>query len=225
MICAYCGKDSKCTREHIIPDSFLRGMNLDKQIRWTEAAPCRVVKSDFVIKDVCATCNNENLSELDNYAIDLITKYNGRINNDSKKVFFKCDYDKLTRWLIKVLYNSARANKSEYDVSLYKKCIPYILNGEQVNNKISVFTSFIDLSLNKKNYDYYHFHNKSKYTIDLFRISPFRLRGINLDNCTMRAIIVNSFAFLVVVYDEKVKKEQIEKIEQRIMRIGYSITN
>lgn len=224
MICAYCNKDRKCTREHIIPDSFLRGMNIDEQIRWTESAPCRVIKSDFVIKDVCAICNNENLSELDNYAIDIITKYNGKINKDSKKIFFKCDYNKLTRWLLKVLYNSARANKRQYDISLFKKCIPYILNGEKINNKISVFMSFIDLSINNKLNDYYHFHKESKYTVDLFRIAQFRLKDIYSNECTMRSIIVNSFAFLVVVYDDNIDEIKIKEIEQEIIGMNYVIT-
>lgn len=44
---AYCNEEKKPTREHIIPDGFIRAMNIDEQIRWTESVPCRVINSDF----------------------------------------------------------------------------------------------------------------------------------------------------------------------------------
>lgn len=223
MICPYCDKEKKGTREHVIPDGFIRGMNEKEQIRWTEAAPCRVVQSDLVIKDVCAECNNGVLSQLDTYALYLVTKYNGNINKSTKKLFFKYDYNKLSRWLLKVCYNSARSNKSEYDMNLYKKCAPYIIENKEIKNKISVYAIFMDLSYGKKTYDCYHFDDKSEYTIDFFRIGPFRLRELSTHYCSMRMILVNSFAFLTVVYDEGLSEAEIDNIHQSIMKSKYNV--
>lgn len=191
-------------------------MNLDEQIRWTETAPCRVIGSDIVIKDVCEECNNGILSELDNYAINLITKYNGKIDKDAKKVFFKYDYNKLSRWLLKVCYNSARANKLEYDTNSYINCIPYIKDNKEVINQISIFALFMDLHINGKINNYYHFHNDSKYKIDVFRFGPFKLKDISTHKCSMRSIIINSFAFLTIVYDEDINQEEVREIEETI---------
>jgi hypothetical protein len=217
MKCAYCGEEKKPTREHIIPDGFLRGMKVDEQIRWTETSPCRVIGSDFVIKDVCDNCNNRVLSQLDTYAINLITKYNGKIDKNTKKIFFKYDYNKLSRWLLKVCYNSARANKLEYDTSTYKNCIPYIKESIEVNNKITIYGLLMDLSINGVTRDYYHFNSNSEYKIDFFRIAPFKLKDISTHKCSMRSIIVNSFAFLIIVYDEDISEDGINELEKEIM--------
>lgn len=216
MKCAYCSGEKKTTREHIIPNGFLKAMDSDEQIRWTESAPSRVIGSDFIVKDVCEDCNNGFLSELDNYAISLITKYNGKIDKDAKKMFLKYDYNKLSRWLLKVCYNSARANKSEYDINLYKKCLPYIKDNLEVNNQISVFALFMDLHINGKIHNYYHFESDLKYKIDFFRIAPFKLKDRSTHNSSMRTIIINSFAFLIIVYDEDISDEEISGIEKTI---------
>lgn len=222
MKCAYCNKDKKPTREHIIPDGFLRGMNKDHQIRWSEAVPSRVIKSDFVIKDVCADCNNGVLSQLDDYAIIQIKDYQGKISKDTKKIFFKYNYNKLSRWLLKICFNSARANKCEYDINVYKNCIPYIINNKKISSKISIYGLFMDLSINGQTHDFYHFDSESKYSIDVFRIAPFKLKDISTYNCSMRIVMINSFAFLVIVYDEGTDQKKIKEIEETIINGNYN---
>lgn len=171
----------------------------------------------FKIKDVCADCNNGVLSQLDTYAINLITKYNGKIDENTKKVFLKYDYNKLSRWLLKVCYNSARANKLEYDTNSYKNCISYIKDGTEVNSKISIFALFMDLSIDGKIGNYYYFSSNSKFKIDFFRIAPFKLKNRSSHKCSMRTIIINSFAFLIVVYDKDINKDEVNAIEEEIM--------
>lgn len=222
MRCAYCNEDKKATKEHIIPNGFLKLMNLDEQIRWTETAPCRVIGSDFLVKDVCSECNNGVLSELDNYALNLITKYNGKIDKNTKKIFFKYDYSSLSRWLLKVCYNSARANKLEYDISSYENCIPYIKDDIEIKNQISIFALFMDLNINGKVHDFYHFQSDLKYKIDFFRIAPFKLTDRSTYKCSMRSILINSFAFLIIVYDEDIKNDEISEIE-KIVKESFNI--
>lgn len=71
MVCAYCSKEEKLTKEHIIPDALLDIFaECDFTIRGEN-----YFKADPIIKDVCFKCNNEILSELDNYGTNLIKKY------------------------------------------------------------------------------------------------------------------------------------------------------
>jgi hypothetical protein len=119
--CAYCGVEGKMTREHVIPNGFIKDMNIEEQITWLNKAPVRVIESEIKVKDVCSKCNNGKLSELDDYALKLIKEYNNKIEINTKKLFFKCDYSKLSRWLLKVCFNSARANDTTYDILTYEK--------------------------------------------------------------------------------------------------------
>lgn len=222
MKCAYCGIDKKCTREHIIPNGFIKKMNMEEQITWNEASPKRVIDGHLVIKDVCAECNNGVLSDLDGYALNLITKYNCKIVKNTKKVYFKCNYNMLARWILKVCYNSARANKREYDIRLYKQFINYIKNGGETTNKILIYLNFMGLESDSKNINYYHLNKKSKYSIDFFRIAPFAMRDKISHYFRMRIILINSFAFLLVVFDEQVDECYIDDIKKSINKMKYN---
>ncbi|CAO5676285.1 MAG: hypothetical protein HEEMFOPI_02004 [Holosporales bacterium] len=74
----------------------------------------------------------------------------------------------------------------------------------------------MDLSINGKVNDYNHFENNSKYAIDFFRIAPFKLKELNTYKCAMRAILINSFAFLIIVFEENISEHEIEEIEEII---------
>lgn len=215
MNCAFCDlNNQKLTREHVIPDGFIRGMNREVTTTWSDKAPVRVFKGDIVIKDVCAKCNNGILSTLDNYAIKAITKYNGEINENTKKIFFKYDFDHISRWLLKVLYNSARSSNSIYDSNVYKECAKYILEGGTCKVDFSVYMQFIDLKVNKsKDELIYHFDKMSEYSVDHFRISSFRIKGVTAYNCPMRLIIINSFVFFIIVYTKNTTQEEKVNIE------------
>ena len=66
MKCAYCGKETKGTKEHIISSAIL---DLFPECYLTyDGLRKKVYKSDPMIKDVCAKCNNERISYIDSYA-------------------------------------------------------------------------------------------------------------------------------------------------------------
>ncbi|MED4005001.1 hypothetical protein P4629_06250 [Priestia aryabhattai] len=216
MECVYCNNDRKPTKEHVIPDSFIRRMDKKTQITWLDKAPSKVIGGDITVKDVCSECNNGTLSKLDDYAVNLITGYNGKINMSTNHLFFKYNFDFLSRWLLKVCYNSARANNSESDINLYKKVIEYILKGEKTDVKFSIFGLFMDLRHDRKEViNYNHFDVNSDFSIDFFRIAPFTLREIGTYKCALRTIMINSFAFLIVIYGEE-NEDRITEIENYI---------
>ncbi|WP_340027085.1 hypothetical protein MHB71_17375 [Paenibacillus sp. FSL H7-0940] len=215
--CAYCGEERKMTREHVIPDGFIRSMNLDRQIIWLNKAPTRVIEAEIIIKDVCDTCNNGKLSQLDNYALSLIKNSNSKIEKHTPKISFKYDYGKLTRWLMKICYNSARTNNAISDIEIYKNSVDYILGKEQAHNKLKFYMGFLDLTMpNVKDHEWYHLQSKGEYEIDGFRICLFRLKDEFMHNCAARAIIINSFAFLILAYTEKTTNVEIQNIEDNL---------
>lgn len=220
MKCAYCNEDKyKLTREHVIPDCFLKGMNRKATTAWLDKAPKRVIKGDIVIKDVCEKCNNEDLSTLDNYAYKFITSYNGKINHNIKKIFFKYNFNMLSRWLLKVVYNSARTNNSKYDCGLYSNYAKYIIKNEDCPLDFSLFVQYIDLSIQKSDkHEYYHFDSQNMYKIDHFRIGPSRLKDLSTYYCSIRTVIINSFVFFIVVYDTRCTNEDKKSIEQYIIK-------
>ena len=112
-------------------------------------------------------------------------------------MFFKYNYDLITRWLLKVCYNSALANDSYYDIGLYQKNIDYILKGKEAESKIEVYALFMETAYDKqmKN-ECYHLQKDRNYEIDWFRIAPYKLLAKPTYYTAMRCILINSFVFL-----------------------------
>jgi hypothetical protein len=84
------------------------------------------VPSEPKIRDVCASCNNGILSELDAYACTLFDKVLWRIPKRNERIIFECDYHLLKRWLLKISFNSARIHRS-HDLFALENMVPYIM--------------------------------------------------------------------------------------------------
>src|SRR5208337_1667900 len=128
-ICAYCERDGLLTREHLFPQALARrspgyGTYID------HSRPNRPLRAVPVIRDVCAKCNNERLGKLDAYAALLVDRYFAVLVKEPIFVRFECDTDSLLRWLLKLLFNDARA--SGRPTEAYSNLRLFIL-GEQAN--------------------------------------------------------------------------------------------
>ncbi|CDT63854.1 conserved hypothetical protein [Vibrio coralliirubri] len=125
-ICAYCKEDKKLTREHIIPDFMYKFQNQHStNVGWNEKAQ-KVLSSEGKIKDVCAQCNNVELSDLDGFAKNMLSSSGiMTLNYLSTTVTLNYDYEFLKRWLLKLSFNSARAASNKPEV--FERFIPYIL--------------------------------------------------------------------------------------------------
>ncbi|EKF9975245.1 hypothetical protein G6329_17405 [Vibrio cholerae] len=117
-ICAFCDLDKKLTREHVFPDFIEK--KREKEGLYYSACTKKYLSSAPVVKDVCEECNNVHLSNLDNYASMLFDKF---FTEELLKVKnIKFERELLVRWLLKVLYNSARSFKTVPQVFYpYKK--------------------------------------------------------------------------------------------------------
>ncbi len=126
-VCAYCGSGGRLTREHLFP-GFLQKLMPTYDVSLSSARPGKVT-GPTTIRDVCARCNNERLSALDEYGRSLCITNVRRFVRPGETGSLEYDYHKLARWLWKVHYNTARGDNGE--PSLYHTLVPYILGDEK----------------------------------------------------------------------------------------------
>lgn len=130
--CAYCSSTSGLTKEHIFPSSIIR-LNATKNRAkkfWLSKVQ-KEVASDPTVKDVCASCNNGVLSQLDAYAADFFEKNCLTADNDTAgQKTISYDYHLLKRWSLKVSYNSVRASNG-FGAPAFPPLLPYILGSDQ----------------------------------------------------------------------------------------------
>lgn len=125
--CAYCEKELPLTKEHIWSDCLIEKY---ENLRTYSKRENMFYTGDPTIKDVCAHCNNVVLSKLDSYLCGLYDLLFHRILKPGEGTRIEYDYDLLLRSLLKISYNSSRANASDKIVKAHRKFAKYILHGE-----------------------------------------------------------------------------------------------
>ncbi|MDE7331320.1 MAG: hypothetical protein K2O16_03635 [Lachnospiraceae bacterium] len=68
----------------------------------------------------------------------------------------------------------------------------------------------------------YHLQKERNYEIDWFRIAPYRLLSKPTYYIAMRCILINSFAFLTIIYDESDAIKIIQLSREEIENKDYS---
>ena len=120
MICAYCGKEAKGTKEHIISCAIL---DLFPECYITfDNARDKTHLGDPMVKDVCADCNNNKISYIDSYAKGLISKY---FLKEYDKLEIEYNYTMVQKMLLKYAFNDMRSRKD--DCSFFDKEILHYL--------------------------------------------------------------------------------------------------
>lgn len=117
MKCAYCGKEAKGTREHIISCAVL-DLFPECYITFDDARHTSH-ESDPMVKDVCADCNNNKISYIDSYAKDFISRYFRQKYNEDDCVEVEYDYVMIQKMLLKYAYNDLRSHK--WDTSFFEQ--------------------------------------------------------------------------------------------------------
>ncbi len=144
MKCAYCGKEAKGTKEHIISCAIL------------DLFPeCNITFDDYrnkphladpMIKDVCADCNNNKISYIDNYAKELISKYFINKYNEDDRIEIVFDYTMVQKMLLKYAFNDMRSHKE--DCSFFDEEIRSYLMCESDNIPKANITVLCGLAVN-----------------------------------------------------------------------------
>lgn len=143
MECAYCKKETKGTREHIISSGIL---DLFPECYITFDGARNVIhEADPIIKDVCLDCNNR-ISYIDSYAKDFIGRYFTKKYNKDDIVEIEYDYTMIQKVLLKYAFNDIRSHKEDY--SFFDKEILHYLMNESDNNSKENVTVLCGLAVN-----------------------------------------------------------------------------
>lgn len=140
MTCSYCKEDKTLTGEHLIPMALIDTFP-ECDLNYRNES---VFKGDkIVINDVCENCNNVILSQLDDYGSKLIRE-NFLKNYEKDDVLdFHYDHQKLSRWILKILYNNARSLK--INTSWYESNLDYILG--KTDKTVMPFSLFTGIAV------------------------------------------------------------------------------
>lgn len=134
--CAYCGNEYKykeLTKEHTVNKSLIDFMELQNAPGYAKFSDNYTINY-LTTKDVCADCNNGALSRLDKYSIEFM-RDNSILNmsiDEDTKLDIKFDFNSLSKWLLKTIYNSERKNgyaEIENRMYIYNK---HILGEENI---------------------------------------------------------------------------------------------
>lgn len=124
--CAYCGKGSALTKEHIWPRCLIE--KYEGLLAYSKRRHS-LFKGEPTIKDVCEHCNNVVLSKLDEYLSAIYDRHFERILVPGESASLTYEYGLLLRCLLKISYNSARADASERVVKAHKGFVNFIIQG------------------------------------------------------------------------------------------------
>ena len=144
--CAYCGSAGPLTKDHVWPECFLE--RTGRRAAHFSHQSGRVHGADYVVQDVCETCNNVSLSPLDDYFCRLYDEYFAHAHGFGAVVTFCFDYHFLVRSLLKIAYNSARSAGS--DDSYLRELRSYIRDGSSVPRQLAVFAELVSPTLVKE---------------------------------------------------------------------------
>jgi len=140
--CAYCDKtDEKITKEHVVNKAFIdRYYKIGKGYA---NAYDKYTENYLTAKDVCGKCNNEILSRLDDYFLDFYEANIPSFTVDKSSTFLiNYEFERLSKWLLKTLYNSERKNAYEHIPQKMSRFKSYILGKD---NRTKLFRIYIEL--------------------------------------------------------------------------------
>jgi hypothetical protein len=201
--CSYCASFEKLTKEHIWPKSLIkRNPDFLTYNKTTNS----FYKGEAVIKDVCAECNNDILSRLDDYLATLYDSHFANIVTAGSEAELAYDYNMLLRVLLKISFNSARSSGSEKSVKLHQKFITYILKGthrSDVMLRLQIVTDSTEFSLD----------GELRKTVkpEVLRCADIGYDGVLANRFMIRLIAINSFWFYLIIPHKKEKPHKLKE--------------
>lgn len=125
MKCAYCGREARGTKEHIISSGIL---DLFPECYLTFDEKRGVIhQGDPMIKDVCADCNNNKISYIDSYAKNFIGRYFVKNYGEDEQVKIEYNYTMIQKVLLKYAFNDLRSRRD--DISYFdEELLQYLMN-------------------------------------------------------------------------------------------------
>lgn len=198
--CAYCDAFCQPTREHIVPRWY--SVTPGDSESFNARQPFTHLKGDLMVKDVCASCNGGVLSKLDAYGkklYDEIFSVTARYG-DVQEVSF--DVIQLSRWLLKLSFNSGRANGT--DLPVLKQYRDVILGKESIGQNFFLACHLIGPSIADENQKLIRpaTDDDPKEKVihpHWFRICQLRLPLSPITQIVQRQVLINSYSFSIIV--------------------------
>ena len=201
-VCAYCKSNAKLTREHVFPQFIIKKET--DMLSFSEKA-AKIRKMELTTKDVCAKCNNEELSRLDDYICRLYDSHFAKIIYRNEALQFSYDFGKLARWLLKVSYNSSRSMGIDADV-LGNYTTVILTNGE-IPKRLMIFLDIVTpTTIQSENLI---FKEDKEIAPRAIRCARIHIPDNSLENYTIRLIALNSYYFYLVIIPEEIDDYKI----------------
>ena len=144
MICAYCGREAKGTKEHIISCGIL---DLFPECYMTiDNGRNKIYPADPMVKDVCAECNNKKISYIDSYAKSLIETYFLSSYEKDDHLEIEYDYSLIQKVFLKYAFNDLRARRKDY--SFFSEDVIDFLLHENRTTELRYVTVLAGLAVN-----------------------------------------------------------------------------
>jgi hypothetical protein len=212
------------TREHLVP-RFVYSTDIAENSEWfSERYPQKIHRSETVIKDVCAKCNNGALAALDGFGQRLISAVLPRAVFAGDTVQLSCDFNMLLRWVLKICYNSARIHKA--DIEILSRFAPYILGNTPAPEgvRLAVFAIAPTVYSGARGHITATRQHQDDPTLQIpccFRISQIRMPIVRTFTSVQRAVIINSCAFIVLAVPQNNAnaESQLESIQDELLSL------
>jgi hypothetical protein len=198
--CAYCDSTKPATREHVIPRWYSETPG--ERDTFNARAPVTQFKGDLMVKDVCQACNGGPLSDLDTYGHELYVRYFAVPVYADETVDFDYDGDRLIRWLLKMSFNSARVHNADARVlSQYRHII---LGLCPLPDRVCCWLHLVPPTYTDPTMGPRPARREQRGDPEIdeplwFRIAQMRLPSHPALGLVQRMVLINSFAFTLVV--------------------------
>ena len=213
--CAYCGRnENPLTREHLFPRALdqLIVTPAKESHFFSERIPGKFVLAELTVKDVCASCNNVVLSELDTYLTEWVRKYATRYFSYGESVVVSYDYDKMLRWFLKLTFNFARVNPDfSGDVDLLRRFRGYILGHATRPARIRLSAGLVYSFVPTTNEELSLMGSEPVHP-DAIRSSIVATNYKSQYKFSVRRVSLGAFAFLLLVFEPATPASQMNEL-------------
>jgi len=191
--CVYCRKSgNKITAEHILPGWIYRETK-NRKVRTLRTE--KFIGGEITIRDTCDDCNNVILSRLDDYAKVHLIEFLDRSPTHETFPLRVDDMAKLTRWVIKVLYNSARSSDAQ-DREAFQRLVPFILGSDQEPpSGVALYASLMP-SVHTTPHERQKFGIETAEFKNTTRLSRLTVPGHTFE--ISRSLSIDSFVFILI---------------------------
>ncbi len=198
--CAYCDQPCQPTREHVIPRWY--SLTPGELETFNARQPVTHLKGDLMIKDVCSACNGGVLSQLDAYGKNLYDDYFSAPVGLGDVVDVAFDINRLSRWLLKLSFNSGRANGT--DLLVLTQYRDAIFGSQPIGPNFFLSCHLIGPSIADEQQKLIRPATPADLAEELmppewFRICSMRLPISPITQLVQRQILINSYAFSMIV--------------------------